>query len=655
MTRRQQSLRANRKRVESPAADLNPQTKPRPRAEASSSPVAFFTSLSSSVVDGDKLGFILGWSPSGDTFVIGLICRWRHVSHCDSDADECSRFSCVEEVGLAVGEVVGHGSVKSAARMNSAVVLFLDQVEKANRGHRDRRQLYMILKNRDEELNLRLHVRVEDFDYVIFATSAAMKCFGCGKEGHTVRACPDRGEPAPPGVGGASGAADRPGAADHRGAGERSGVTSWPGQSGVREQHTLNVTRDITRSIKDLETGIVELEKMNTGQELTEPGQIRRRAVEFYSSLYTSEYKEEDELFEGFCSELPQVSEWTNSQLEKPLQMQELQAALQNMQGRKSPGIDGLTVELFKVFWDILANDILDVFNEMVKVERVVEAGIVLRDTFTPVYPLVNPSKKITVSNAPPFIKNDDLLPKLCPETHSDSSNERDWRREWPGQVFLSHKQSNSAGVGILFSRAFSPQSVELHHVLPGHALMVKALYEKYNRNVTKQITRSFQDLETEVQHLLSCTGDQGHIEALKSKKAAIANLLGITAQGALVRSRFMNASMLDSPSKFFFSLESRNGQRKVIHCLRSDNGSSLTETTEIRKAILVNFFWDRLHWLPQAVLFLPKEEGGQGLVHLASRCAAFRLQFIPEAAVRTTGSGVETSGPADPAGVLEA
>ncbi|KAI3364563.1 hypothetical protein L3Q82_011349 [Scortum barcoo] len=109
---------------------------------------------------------------------------------------------------------------------------------------------------------------------------------------------------------------------------------------------------------------------------------------------------------------------------------------------------------------------------------------------------------------------------------------------------------------------------------------------QQYNHNVTKQITLDpFRTLETEVQHLLSCTGDQGHIEALKSKKAAaIANLLGITAQGALVRSRFMNASMLDSPSKFFFSLESRNGQRKVIHCLRSDNGSSLTETTEIRR-----------------------------------------------------------------------
>jgi len=33
---------------------------------------------------------------------------------------------------MAVGEKVEHGSVKSAARMNSAVVIFLDQVEMVN-------------------------------------------------------------------------------------------------------------------------------------------------------------------------------------------------------------------------------------------------------------------------------------------------------------------------------------------------------------------------------------------------------------------------------------------------------------------------------------------------------------------------------------------
>lgn len=40
-------------------------------------------------------------------------------------------------------------------------------------------------------------------------------------------------------------------------------------------------------------------------------------------------------------------------------------------------------------------------------------------------------------------------------------------------------------------------------------------------------------------------------------------------------------------------------------------------------------FFWDKLHWDPKAVLYLPKEEGGHGLLHLQSRTAAFQLQFV--------------------------
>ncbi|KAI3351324.1 hypothetical protein L3Q82_005868 [Scortum barcoo] len=40
-------------------------------------------------------------------------------------------------------------------------------------------------------------------------------------------------------------------------------------------------------------------------QELVEPGQIRRRAVEFYCSLYSLEYEEDNTLQEEFCSELP--------------------------------------------------------------------------------------------------------------------------------------------------------------------------------------------------------------------------------------------------------------------------------------------------------------------------------------------------------------
>lgn len=46
-------------------------------------------------------------------------------------------------------------------------------------------------------------------------------------------------------------------------------------------------------------------------------------------------------------------------------------------------------------------------------------------------------------------------------------------------------------------------------------------------------------------------------------------------------------------------------------------------------QAVIVDFLWDRLQWVRQSILYLPKEEGCQGLIHLASRGAVFHLKFI--------------------------
>lgn len=46
-------------------------------------------------------------------------------------------------------------------------------------------------------------------------------------------------------------------------------------------------------------------------------------------------------------------------------------------------------------------------------------------------------------------------------------------------------------------------------------------------------------------------------------------------------------------------------------------------------QVLLVDFFWDKLHWLPQSVLYLRRDEGGQGLIHLSSRGATFHFQFL--------------------------
>lgn len=42
-----------------------------------------------------------------------------------------------------------------------------------------------------------------------------------------------------------------------------------------------------------------------------------------------------------------------------------------------------------------------------------------------------------------------------------------------------------------------------------------------------------------------------------------------------------------------------------------------------------VEFFWDGYHWLPPAILYLPVNEGGQGLIDLAAKVKAMRLKTV--------------------------
>ena len=117
--------------------------------------------------------------------------------------------------------------------------------------------------------------------------------------------------------------------------------------------------------------------------------------------------------------------------------------------------------------------------------------------------------------------------------------------------------------------------------------VVIKQLCQQYTFNVSRHITQSIKELEREIlelQGLVDSTGDQSHVRVLKSKTSALNDLLGVRAQGALVRSRFQSLTQMDAPSKFFFSLERRNGQSRFIHSLQSEDGQELTEPTEIRK-----------------------------------------------------------------------
>ena len=43
--------------------------------------------------------------------------------------------------------------------------------------------------------------------------------------------------------------------------------------------------------------------------------------------------------------------------------LSEFKVALFKLPNGKSPGSDGLTTEFYKTFWDVLANDLLEVFT----------------------------------------------------------------------------------------------------------------------------------------------------------------------------------------------------------------------------------------------------------------------------------------------------
>ena len=78
------------------------------------------------------------------------------------------------------------------------------------------------------------------------------------------------------------------------------------------------------------------------------------------------------------------------------------------------------------------------------------------------------------------FINLKKINVMLIQETHSDKTNEVDWRREWNGQIFFSHKSSVSGGVAILFSKDSLLLSCHVQDIVEGRLLMIKAVFESH-------------------------------------------------------------------------------------------------------------------------------------------------------------------------------
>ena len=83
----------------------------------------------------------------------------------------------------------------------------------------------------------------------------------------------------------------------------------------------------------------------------------------FYTSLFTAEVTDES-VQASLIINLPStLSSEQASQCEGYLSLAECFAALQGMARRKAPGIDGLPMEFYLKFWDVIGPDLVSVVN----------------------------------------------------------------------------------------------------------------------------------------------------------------------------------------------------------------------------------------------------------------------------------------------------
>ncbi len=88
-----------------------------------------------------------------------------------------------------------------------------------------------------------------------------------------------------------------------------------------------------------------------TSQEITvDPQEINSIFHKYYSYLYSSEFPQDDSFMSTFLTNvnLPTVKIDQNNNLDKPLQLQEIEDSIKAMQSGKAPGPDGFPVEFYK-------------------------------------------------------------------------------------------------------------------------------------------------------------------------------------------------------------------------------------------------------------------------------------------------------------------
>lgn len=489
---------------------------------------------------------------------------------------------------------------------------------------------------------------------------------------------------------------------------------------------------------------LIQALRSESGSLLTETTDIRRRATAFYTDLYTSEFEEQQCLSDMFLNDLPNLKKDSADMLDKPLALEELQAAVGGMQNGRTPGIDGLPVEFYKAFWSVIGQDLLGMLNASItdgklplscrravltlvpkkgdltdigqwrplsllcidcrifskvlatRLKKVMEEVIhvdqtycvpgrsifdnisLVRDTMDvctlskkniafllidqlKAFDRVEPRFLWKVLEAFGFNPGFIVMLKVM-YSDIESLLKINGSLGAPFKVERGIRQGCSLS-GMLYALCFEPLLHRLRSVMSGVLLKSNSVVRlsAYADDLLLMIDKQ--------EHIDSFVLTFNNFERLSSAKVNWAKceafLLGdwmntapVLPHGLTWKSggfKYLgvylgdNVFTLRNWEGVYEKMKGRLMKWKWILPHLSYRGRVLIINNLVAsllwhrlacvdpppnllpriQALLVDFFWDRLHWIPQSVLFLPTEEGGQGLIHLASRAAAFRLQYV--------------------------
>lgn len=102
------------------------------------------------------------------------------------------------------------------------------------------------------------------------------------------------------------------------------------------------------------------------GSVTSNPAEMRKLARDFYKQLFSAESCDAASV-EDLLEELPQLEHQQKEALDTLISFKELTEAVHQLHTGRSPGIDGLSVDFYQQFWDIIGPDFYEVLLDCIK------------------------------------------------------------------------------------------------------------------------------------------------------------------------------------------------------------------------------------------------------------------------------------------------